>query len=82
MFFPFVPVASAVWAVLPFGTHKDWEQGNYANLNHIQKTLLLLTTHFFCLYFWNQVLNKVITVYAALCCEIKKLKYEVIVSLL
>uniref|UniRef100_A0A8B9LXH7 WASH complex subunit 4 N-terminal domain-containing protein n=1 Tax=Accipiter nisus TaxID=211598 RepID=A0A8B9LXH7_9AVES len=24
----------------------------------------------------NKVLNKVITVYAALCCEIKKLKYE------
>ncbi len=24
----------------------------------------------------HQVLNKVITVYAALCCEVKKLKYE------
>lgn len=29
------------------------------------------------IYHYLQVLNKVITVYAALCSEVKKLKYEV-----
>lgn len=37
--------------------------------------MLCIYESVFCLIY--QVLNKVITVYAALCCEIKKLKYEV-----
>lgn len=51
-------------------------------IKHFFVSLLFLLHQIYCspdplIHVFHQVLNKVITVYAALCCEVKKLKYEV-----